>query len=118
IVLGALVRAVHGSLSPASAAAIGLGYGLLAVLIQSATDFGQHTPAVALLTAVVCALILNLSELRWRELGQVATALPRRGWLWMRAAGIVVVLAVGAWAGREAFGAWRADSAWQVVQRI
>src|SRR4051812_16507625 len=102
IVLGALVRAVRGSLSPASAAAIGLGYALLAVLIQSATDFGQHTPAVALLTAVACALILNLSELRWRELGQVSTALPQRGSLWMRASGIVIVIAIGGWAGREA----------------
>jgi O-antigen ligase len=69
IVLGALRRATRGSLSPASSAAIGLGYGIIAVLIQSATDFGQHTPAIAVLTAVSCALILNLAELRWRERG-------------------------------------------------
>jgi tetratricopeptide (TPR) repeat protein len=118
IVLGALGRAVRGPLSPASSAAIGLGYGLVAVLIQSATDFGQHTPAVALLTAVSCALILNLAELRWRESGQVSTDLPRRGSLWMRAGALLLVGAVGAWVVREAYTAWRADSAWQIVQRI
>lgn len=118
IILGALGRAVRGPLSPASAAAIGLGYGLIAVLIQSATDFGQHTPAVAVLTAVSCALVLNLAELRWRERGQVSTELPRRGSLWMRSAALVAVGAVGAWIVHEAYTAWRADSAWQIVQRI
>jgi O-antigen ligase/tetratricopeptide (TPR) repeat protein len=118
IVIGALLRATRGSLSPASAAAIGLGYGLIATLVQSATDFAQHMPAIALLTAVSCALILNLAELRWRERGQVSTELPRRGSLLMRAGALAGVFVIGAWLSTEALSAWRADSAWQVGERI
>lgn len=44
--------------------AFGLGCGLLAILFQSATDFGQHLPANALLTAIFSALMINLASRR------------------------------------------------------
>ena len=44
-------------------AAAGLGFGFLAVQIQSTTDFGQHIPAVAVLTAVTCGLLINLRRI-------------------------------------------------------
>lgn len=44
-------------------AAFGLGYGLIAVLIQSGSDFGQHLPSIAALSAVSCALLIRLG--RW-----------------------------------------------------
>jgi O-antigen ligase len=48
------------------AASVGLGFGLLAVTVQSASDFGQHVPAVAGLTAVTCGLLVAMSRLAAR----------------------------------------------------
>ncbi len=53
-------RAVSSGNRTSAAAAIGLGYGLLAVMIGSLTDFGQHLPANACLSAVTCGLLINL----------------------------------------------------------
>ena len=44
-------------------AAYGLGFGLLAVLIHSVSDFGQHLPANAMLTATCCGLLVALSRM-------------------------------------------------------
>jgi O-antigen ligase/tetratricopeptide (TPR) repeat protein len=48
------------------AASVGLGFGLLAVMVQSASDFGQHVPAVAALSAVTCGLLVAMSRLAAR----------------------------------------------------
>jgi len=45
---------------PICSAAYGLGFGLLAIMLHSLSDFGQHIPANAFLSAVSCALLLNL----------------------------------------------------------
>ncbi|MEM1098560.1 MAG: O-antigen ligase family protein, partial [Planctomycetota bacterium] len=42
----------------------GLAFGLVAILVHSLSDFGQHVPAVALMTALTCAAVLNLAALR------------------------------------------------------
>ena len=55
-------RAIRGRPSPIQLTAFGLGYGLFAVTIHSFTDFGQHLPANAMLTAVICGLLVNLSQ--------------------------------------------------------
>jgi hypothetical protein len=55
-------RATRNSNPPIRLAAIGLGVGLIAVQVHSFSDFGQHFPANACLTAVVCALIISLSR--------------------------------------------------------
>lgn len=47
---------------PVHVAAYGLGFGLLAILIQSATDFGQHDAANACLTATFSALLIVLAR--------------------------------------------------------
>ncbi len=47
----------------ASYAAYGLGFGILAILIQSLSDFGQHLPSNGILTAVSCALIIAISSM-------------------------------------------------------
>ncbi|HEX8912855.1 MAG TPA: O-antigen ligase family protein, partial [Humisphaera sp.] len=76
IVLAALCRAVWRRRVPVRAAACGLAFGLTAVLTHSATDFGQHLPAVHLLTAVTCALILNLSRMRPDPTADAGSAEP------------------------------------------
>jgi len=59
-------------------AAYGLGFGLLAILIHSFSDFGQHLPANAMLSAIFCALLVCL-DLRNRpeETPDPGTATPQ-----------------------------------------
>src|SRR5438874_13787222 len=69
-------RAIRGHFSSISAMAIGLGYGFAAILIHSATDFGQHIPADAALTAVTCGLLVSLA--RQRRLRDHSTRAPEQ----------------------------------------
>lgn len=74
----------------------GLAFGLIAVFVQSATDFGQRIPAVACLTAVSCGLLVALRSFRKRGNSEspstaptgrvvaiVASALLVIGWTWV-----------------------------------
>jgi O-antigen ligase len=95
-----------------SAAAFGLALGLIAVAIHSASDFGQHVPAVFCLSAVTCALIVSLSRLNaTRAPSQVfAERLgPRRG---VAAALAVGAVLVGAWALRTGYAAHSGEQWW------
>lgn len=55
------VRNIKSSYIPIRSAAYGLGFGLLAIMLQSLSDFGQHLPANAVLSAVCCALLVVLA---------------------------------------------------------
>ncbi|HEX8521032.1 MAG TPA: O-antigen ligase family protein [Tepidisphaeraceae bacterium] len=57
-------QAIRKTNSRTCAAAFGHGYGLLAVMIHSWSDYGQHIPAVATLTAISCALLVTLSKMK------------------------------------------------------
>lgn len=48
---------------PVCSAAYGLGFGIIAILIHSLSDFGQHIMANAFLTAIFCAFILILARI-------------------------------------------------------
>jgi tetratricopeptide (TPR) repeat protein len=63
IVWALVFRATRAQRPRVCAAAIGLGYGLAAVMVQSLSDFGQHVPAVAALSAVTCGLVVVLARL-------------------------------------------------------
>jgi tetratricopeptide (TPR) repeat protein len=77
VILGGIVwsgyaRCVRHGAEPICSAAYGLGFGLLAVLIHSLSDFGQHLPANGVLSATFCALLLVLagrSQLRISDFG-------------------------------------------------
>jgi tetratricopeptide (TPR) repeat protein len=62
IVAGSFFRCIWHPRRPIHYAAYGLGYGLLAILIHSASDFGQHDPANACLTATFAALLIVLAR--------------------------------------------------------
>jgi len=47
---------------PIFSVAYGLGFGLLAILLQSFSDFGQHLPANAFLSAIFCALLIAVAR--------------------------------------------------------
>ena len=61
-VWGHYARAIRNDSSSIHFAAYGLGFGLLAILIQSLSDFGQHLPANAILSAVCCGLLVTLGR--------------------------------------------------------
>ncbi|RPJ37124.1 MAG: hypothetical protein EHM35_06945 [Planctomycetaceae bacterium] len=66
IALGGIVwfaygRSVRSAIAPICSAAYGLGFGLLAILVHSLSDFGQHLPANGILSATFCALMLVLA---------------------------------------------------------
>lgn len=56
-------RNVRRSNLPICLSAYGLGFGLLAILIHSLSDFGQHLPANAILSVIFCALLLSLTQI-------------------------------------------------------
>lgn len=62
-----LYRLIRYGQTAASIAAYGLLMGLLAILMQSATDFGQHLPAIFGLTAAVAGLVIGLTHLEERH---------------------------------------------------
>ena len=61
IIWSSYAKSIHRDGRPIRSAAYGLGFGLLAVLIHSFSDFGQHVPANAFLSAVFCALLLAVA---------------------------------------------------------
>jgi len=68
------VRLVRRSRKGIYLAVYGVGFGLIAVILHSFTDFGQHVPAVAALSAISCAIIVNLTRLRDEERVEKAVA--------------------------------------------
>jgi O-antigen ligase/tetratricopeptide (TPR) repeat protein len=111
-ILGLLIKLCRRGRTPLSAAAFGLAFGMLAVALHSATDFGQHLPAVFCLSAVTCGLIVQLA--RW-ERASAGEKSPLDRPMLRRAAGgaaAVIVALVGAWALRGAWNAYRGE-AWR-----
>jgi O-antigen ligase/tetratricopeptide (TPR) repeat protein len=92
MVAASYTKVLRKGSSDAAAIAIGLGYGVLAVLIQSAFDFGQHLMANAMLMAVICALLLNLRQVH-RRAAEVQEE-PRRGSVPLRGFACLVIVAL------------------------
>lgn len=62
IVWSSCARNIRNTKLPICSAAFGLCFGILAILIHSLSDFGQHLPANAVLSAIFCALLLALAR--------------------------------------------------------
>lgn len=111
------VRAVKGNPVPICSVAYGLGFGLVAILLHSLSDFGQHLPANAILTAVFCALLIRLSRLGTNEADGAppeavcVTAHSRPFWT----AGLAVACAVWVWVLLGANSARVAEAHWRQV---
>jgi len=61
IVWSSYVRNIRNTRLPIFFASYGLGFGLLAIMIHSLSDFGQHLPANAMLSVIFCALLLGMA---------------------------------------------------------
>jgi len=122
IVWMSYIRNVTTGSVPIRSATYGLGFGLVAIMVHSLSDFGQHLPANAFLSAVSCALMLALARMG-RETdadSNVAKAYqtlvtnhgrvrPRI----LRAGAALCVLAVWAWALLGANNARLAEAHWK-----
>jgi len=64
IVWSSYAKSIRGAGRAIHSAAYGLGFGILAILIHSFSDFGQHLPANAVISAIFCALLLTLARQR------------------------------------------------------
>lgn len=108
------VRVIRADQVPIHSAAYGLGFGLLAVMIHSLSDFGQHLPANGILSAIFCALLIRLQQLGSDEGatgGERALRDSRvRGY---GIAGLVAICAVLGWVLLEADAARRSEYSWR-----
>ncbi len=77
-------------------AAFGLGFGLMAIMIHSLSDFGQHLPANACLTAVCCGLLITTARLK-KDTGSPNSLWPASSLRLGKVLVVVVVLVFG-WA--------------------
>lgn len=119
VVFGVLVwvsyaRALRGRV-PVHLTAYGLGFGLLAVLTHSLSDFGQHLPANGFLAAIFCALLIRLPRVGVGDdqAGEFVLAGGR-----VRRFGIIVPIVAGLlWGGivLDADAARRAEAHWAWV---
>ena len=58
----AYITCINSSQTPLRSIAYGLGFGLVAVLVHSFSDFGQHLPANFMLTAIFGALLISIAQ--------------------------------------------------------
>lgn len=101
-------RALHATDEAISRTAAGLGFGLLAVQINSLSDFGQHVPAIGLLTAVVCGIVVSLSRIAQPK--RMAFTAPPAAFRMSCVAALTSALAVSVWIIGHAASAWRAEA--------
>jgi O-antigen ligase len=71
-----LIKLCRRGKSIPSSVAFGLVYGLVAVAIHSASDFGQHLPAVFSLSAIACGLAVALHQIE--QTAAVAASPPAK----------------------------------------
>lgn len=113
VVWAGYARAVRRGWTPVQSAAYGLGFGLSAVLIHSLSDFGQHVPANAFLSAIMCALLIRLSrvgpddEPAEEPIDQADVRTVRHGWVL-----VGVVCVVSGWSVVLADQTRRGEGAW------
>lgn len=112
------IRNIRNSVMPIHSAAYGLGFGLLAILIHSLSDFGQHLPANAFLSAIFCALLLVLSRIEPESNLTVKTAEPVHGSRYIRIAMLLCISGIFAWIILGANNARLAEAHWKKALTI
>ncbi|MCP4450702.1 MAG: hypothetical protein GY809_04525 [Planctomycetes bacterium] len=117
LVWRAFLNCLKHKKSPVHATAFGLAYGLLAIMIHSFSDFGQHMPANAMLTAIFCALLLSIQHITAdgeSPQESLSHAKSPIGWL-VKVACLILLACLWIWVGLHANKARLADSSWSRV---
>jgi len=112
------IRNIRSSSMPIRSAAYGLGFGLLAILIHSLSDFGQHLPANAFLSAIFCALLLVLFRIGRESNQTVKTTGPVPGSRYIRITLCLCVSGIFVWILLEANNARVAEAHWKKALTI
>jgi len=121
VVWRSYARSVRSVRLPIRSAAFGLGFGLLAVMIHSFSDFGQHLPANACLSAVSCGLLVGLARMggsrkdQKRASASVETIAASAK---VRIPAVVLIAGIFIWAAIGAKNAYSAESYWREALRI
>lgn len=110
------VVCIRSSPSPMAMPAVGLGVGLLAVVLQSATDFGQHLPGNALTTAVQMAMLANLASAARQKPGDAPQEVV--GKPGTRVVACILAAIVLGWILFDGLQAARADRKWATVRTL
>ncbi len=127
IVWRAYLRNVRSLRLPIHSEAFGLGFGLLAIMVHSFSDFGQHLPANACLTAVCCGLLVGMAPVQPGTMepanptgigGSGGRSNPGRWARGLRIGGGALVVAVWLWSLTGANDARRAETHWEQALRI
>ncbi len=114
IVWTAYVRGIRHCRLPVRSAAYGLGFGLLAIMIHSLSDFGQHVPANASLSAIFCALLLVLVRISDSHKEPARQASAHIGYFKpLRVCLLLVICGIFAWSLPSANRARVAESHWK-----
>jgi len=112
-------RATTYSHVPICSAAYGLGFGLMAILVHSLSDFGQHVPANAFLSVIFCALLIRLPRLGAGDgIGHRERRFAFRQANWYAKGGLAVVCIVFGWVLLEANAARCGEAHWKNVLRV
>ena len=107
------IRNVRKASVPIHSAAYGLGFGLLAIMLHSLSDFGQHLPANALLSGVSCALLLALAGIGQSNKPTAKVIETSQRFRGIRVAALVFVSVVWAWALLDSDSARLAEAHWK-----
>jgi len=107
------VRNAKSGSIPIRSAAYGLGFGLLAIMLHSLSDFGQHLPANAVISGVFCALLLVLARTGQENIPTVKVSQRSQGSRSLSVAVLVFVSGVWAWVLLGANSARLAEGHWE-----
>ncbi len=111
-------RNVKNTSLPILSATYGLGFGLAAILLASLSDFGQHLPANAFLSAIFCALLVGLAkQKKFKTTTPKAITTSRKSTV-LRTAGLLCICGVWLWAFIGANNARIAEAHWKKALRI
>jgi O-antigen ligase len=118
IISSSYLRSIRTTKPPICSAAYGLGFGLLAILIHSFSDYGQHIPANAFLSAIFCALLISLAKPEKTKTSTNKTTIPPQKYRGLQTAVLLGTCAVWLWAILGANNARIAEMHWKKALRI
>lgn len=111
------VRVVRKRTMPIHAVAYGLGFGLVAIMVHSLSDFGQHIPANGALSAIFCGLLISLSRIGKRVDSSARLGGISRSLMISRFACLIFASMAFGWALIGADGARSAEASWAEALR-
>ena len=118
-VLYSYIRCAKNADPRIRAVAVGIGFGLTAVVVHSLVDFGQRLPANACLSAVFCGMLVALARKGWQQdespvVQSAASTFSRL----IAAASLVCVVGIWAWSVTSVGDARRAEANWYQARHI